>query len=112
MATEQELEYIAKHPGGFDREFFEEHLGGLIEQWKQWAGEGEYLVRISTKTGASIDIAYGRAAQTYLVAFTEAKQVEIVPMIEMTRISIGRRPSSDPKRQVGFTIEPLEAEAS
>lgn len=63
MATEQELDYISKHPGGFDREFFEEHLVTLIDQWREWAEAEEYVVRLSTSDGRQLDLAYGRSAR-------------------------------------------------
>lgn len=63
----QELDFLAKHPGGFDREFFEERLPGLLEQWREWAGVDEtgYLVEVVTARGETIEVAYARAALSW-----------------------------------------------
>jgi hypothetical protein len=63
---------------------------------------------VTTRHGRSFDVAYGRYAHTYFVAFTETREMEIVPTKEITRISVGRRPTSSPRRPIGFSVERLD----
>ena len=107
MATDQELDYIAQHPGSFDREFFEGHFLGMLDQWRAWAGVDKdgYLVEIETAQGATIDVAYARAALTWGAFFTEAKRLEIVPYKEIVRVTLRARPPNAEPRPIGFTVE-------
>lgn len=109
MATEEELKYIAEHPGGFDREFFEEHFPALIEQWREWAsvGEKDYLVQLTTGNGDVLDVVYARAAQTWGVFFTEQMRAELLPYNRIVGITLRARPKKAEPRQIGFTAESI-----
>jgi hypothetical protein len=107
MANDATLDFLDKHPGGFDKGFLEEHFLAMLGQWRKWAGVDEdgYLVEVHTTSGEAISVAYARAAMTWAAFFTEDERLELVPYREIARVTFRERETSSPKRPIGFTVE-------
>jgi hypothetical protein len=105
---EQELEYVARHPGGFDREFFDMHLMSILEHY--WTSArlpepNERVVIAHLRTRGPVAITAARAALTYVVLFTEDMELVTAPYSEVVGIYSSRRREPAPKHVVGFTVE-------
>ena len=106
MTTDAELDFLNRHPGGFDREFFEGYLPTLIDQWKVWAtADDDYIVLLETAAGRCVQVAYARAALTWAIFFTPDQRVEILPYKQIVRIEVLARPVDVPRPAVGFSVK-------
>jgi molybdate-binding protein len=103
-----ELEFISKHPGGFDRAFFERTLPAMGAAFAQARG-GDMIVLVHTASSGSIAVVRARVSLTWAEFATEDGNVEYVPFREIVRISVAARPPEQRRRRpAGFTAESLD----
>jgi len=102
---------MSKHPGGFDRAFFERTLPAMGAAFSEARG-GDMMVVVYTAAGVEIPVVRARVSLTWAELQTEAGTVEYVPFREIARVSIGPRPPAEETRHpIGFSAEPLPEDA-
>jgi hypothetical protein len=107
--SQGELAFMAQHPGGFDRPFFERTLPQMTAAYLE-AHPGNMLVLVHTAGGAAIPVSTARVALTWGEFRTESGGLEYVPFREIVRVSVDRRPPELPepeRRPIGFTVESI-----
>ena len=100
-----EVEFISKHPGGFDRAFFERTLPTTGAAFAH--ARGDTIVVVHTAY-TSIVVVSARVSLTWAEFRTEDGDIEYIPFREIVRISVAPRPpEQEPRHPIGFTAEPL-----
>ena len=98
---------MSKHPGGFDRAFFERTLPAMGAAYSE-ARDGDMIVVVHTAAGAEIPVVRARVSLTWAEFQTEVGTIEYVPFREIARVSIGPRPPAEEAHHpIGFSAEPL-----
>jgi hypothetical protein len=103
--TAEEFDFFARHRGGFDRQFFSEHLVALLAGYCLRDGiqptEVEVLVRL--ESGEAFAIRHADSSLTWVELHTasDPSEARIVPMGAVREVRIRRRPG--PPASVGFS---------
>jgi hypothetical protein len=101
----EEFDFFARHRGGFDRQFFSDHLPALLAGYCLRDGiqptEVEVLVRV--ESGEGFAIRHADAALTWVELHTasDPSEARIVPMGAVREVRFRRRPG--PPAAVGFS---------
>lgn len=99
-----EFDFVSRHPGGFDREFFISsivlHLAAYLEEQSLRIEEAQVTVQL--ESGIELSTIGAVAALTWVTFQTEDDETWIVPMSAVRRVSFKRRPG--PPFRVGFTV--------
>jgi hypothetical protein len=106
-----ELDYLAKHPGGFDREALETYIPRTLAEWVGNRGlkqPEEVVVRVRLRDRTEFAITGASAALTWIAFFTEDESAYVVPYGEIVAVHITRRSGNPPKNPVGFRIEHID----
>ena len=110
--TAEEFDFFTRHPGGFDRQFFNEHLVPLLMAFMQANGiddasDVEIVVRLENDD--ELVVLHAFPALTW-VAFKTSDELRAVPMTAVHEVRARRRaPDETTPRQVGFAaVEPVD----
>lgn len=102
------LEYLGKHPGGFDIDFFERFLPRTVIEYATHRGGLDPTtmeVVVTTELCESFPIAGARVALTRVLFFTEDDKMVFLPHHHVAAVVVRRREGAPPKNPVGFTVE-------
>jgi hypothetical protein len=105
-----EIDYLSKHPGGFDRDFFEKYMPQLVSEWIAHRDlvEGGAEVLVTLRDGHTITVTHSRVALTWVVFFTEDDEAWLVPHGEVVSVVARRRQGEAPKKQLGFSASRID----
>jgi hypothetical protein len=103
--TADDFDFVSRHPGGFDREFFSSNLIGLLTTYLEAHGlqleQTQVIVQLDS--GFELKTIGAVPALTWVSFQTEDDETWIVPMSAVRRVSFKRR-RGEPFR-VGFTVQ-------
>jgi len=108
--NEGEFGFFTRHPGGFDRQFFMQHLlinvTAFADAHSVPLQEVEVLVTL--ENGEELSVLRSSPALTWTGFYTEDNEVRLVPMTAVRQVKISLR-RGEPAA-VGFTVRPAEEE--
>jgi hypothetical protein len=102
------LEFLSKHPGGFDIDFFETFLPQHVYEYAAHRGGLDSTtmeVVFVTANGMAYPIVAARVSFTWVMIFTEDDQMVFLPHDQVIAVIVRRRQGPAPKKAIGFTVE-------
>jgi hypothetical protein len=111
--NQEQLDFLSKHPGGFDEDSVAKVLPIILGEYQQHRelDAATSIVLLELRDGRQLPITGVRAAVTWAAWFTEADEMVLVPYSEIVTITVQRRPPNipTPKNPVGFTGEVVKS---
>ncbi|MDQ3870675.1 MAG: hypothetical protein M3301_03540, partial [Chloroflexota bacterium] len=91
------LEYVARHPGGFDEWFFGRYLEGLRGEFVSRMGieDGDVEIVVRLRNGREVVTEHARTAATW-AAFVGKEEWVIAPYREVDEVLLRRREADTP----------------
>jgi hypothetical protein len=108
--NDKELSFLASHPPGFDRDFFQLHLPVFVLEFQTQRNlsPGAMLVVVELRNETKIRLSGIRVALTWIMLISEADEILLVPLNEIVGVTILRR-AVPVDRPVGFTATQIES---
>jgi hypothetical protein len=112
-----DLDVLAKHPGSFDRDFWEESFIRMHADWRRAHDIAPDdtttgVVSVHTRDGGGIAVAAARVALTWGQFFADDGSAHFIPFSEITRVVVSVRPTDadPPSSPIGFDVTRIDEE--